>query len=59
MMELKAFPSRGEAKRVIQQGGVDLDGARIDDIAYQVDLADKKEHILKIGKKRFFKFAVR
>jgi tyrosyl-tRNA synthetase len=57
MMELKIFPSRGEAKRVIQQGGVDLDGVRIDDIAYQVDLADKKEHILKIGKKRFFKFA--
>jgi tyrosyl-tRNA synthetase len=59
MMELKACPSRGEAKRVIQQGGVDLDGERIDDIACQVDLADKKEHILKIGKKRFFKFAAK
>ena len=57
MMELKACPSRGEAKRVIQQGGVDLDGVRIDDIAYQVDLGDKTEHVLKIGKKRFFKFA--
>ena len=59
MMELKACPSRGDAKRVIQQGGVDLDGVRIDDIAHRVDLADKKEHILKIGKKRFFKFAVK
>jgi tyrosyl-tRNA synthetase len=56
MMELKACPSRGDAKRVIQQGGVDLDGVRIDDIAHQVDLADKSEHVLKIGKKRFFKF---
>ncbi len=59
MMELKIFPSRGEGKRVIQQGGVDLDGERIDDIGYQVDLAEKKEHILKIGKKRFFKFAIK
>lgn len=59
MMELKIFPSRGEAKRVIQQGGVDLDGERIDDLAYRIDLADKNEHILKVGKKRFFKFAVK
>ncbi|OGD19844.1 MAG: tyrosine--tRNA ligase [Candidatus Aminicenantes bacterium RBG_16_63_16] len=59
MMELKIFPSRGEAKRVIQQGGVDLDGERIDDISYLLDLGDKKEHILKIGKKRFYKFAVK
>jgi len=41
MMEMKIFPSRGDAKRVIQQGGVDLDGERIDDINYQLDLADK------------------
>jgi tyrosyl-tRNA synthetase len=59
MMEMKIFPSRGEAKRIIQQGGVDLDGERIDDINYKLNLADKKEHILKIGKKRFYKFAVK
>jgi tyrosyl-tRNA synthetase len=58
MMELKIFPSRGAAKRVIQQGGVDLDGKKIEDIGYQVDLSDKKPHILKVGKKRFYKFAV-
>jgi len=59
MMDVKACPSRGEAKRVIQQGGVDLDGERIDDISYLLDLGDKREHILKIGKKRFYKFAVK
>jgi len=58
MMSLQVFPSRGEAKRVMQQGGVDLDGRRIDDINYLLDIREKKEHILKIGKKKFSKFIV-
>jgi tyrosyl-tRNA synthetase len=58
MMELKIFPSRGEAKRVIQQGGVYLDGRRIDDINFQVKVGDGHEYILKVGKRKFFKFVV-
>ena len=58
MMNLKIFPSRGEAKRVMQQGGVYLDGQRIDDINYNLDIRERKEHILKVGKKRFVKFIV-
>jgi len=58
MMNLKLFSSRGEAKRTIQQGGVYLDGRRIEDINYQLEGADKKEHILKIGKRKFFKFVL-
>jgi len=48
-------PSRGEAKRLIRQGGVYLDGARIDDIALKLELKPGKEYIMKIGKRRFFK----
>jgi tyrosyl-tRNA synthetase len=59
MMELKIFPSRGEAKRIIQQGGIYLDGQRIDDINYQVDVGDGREHILKVGKRKFYKFIVK
>jgi len=59
LMDLKAFPSRGEAKRVIQQGGVSLDDQRIEDINYQVDTTDSREHILKVGKRKFFKFVVK
>jgi tyrosyl-tRNA synthetase len=55
IMELKIFPSRGEAKRVIQQGGVYLDGRRIEDINYQL-ISDGQEHILKVGKRKFYKF---
>jgi tyrosyl-tRNA synthetase len=58
MMRLKIFPSRGEAKRVIQQGGVDLDGRRVDDINHVVPVTGNKEHILKVGKRRFYKFVL-
>jgi len=59
VMELKIFPSRGEAKRVIQQGGVYIDGQRIDDISYQVDITDMREHVLKVGKRKFYKFIIK
>jgi tyrosyl-tRNA synthetase len=50
--------SRGEAKRLISQGGVYLDGKRIDDIGYIVELTGR-EAILKIGKRRFFKLVLK
>jgi len=48
-------PSRAEAKRLIRQGGVDLDGVRIEDIALKPELKPGKEYLLKIGKRRFYK----
>jgi tyrosyl-tRNA synthetase len=47
--------SRGEAKRMIRQGGIYIDGNRIDDIAFMLDFNKKQEHVLKIGKRRFYK----
>ena len=55
MVENNIFPSRGEAKRVIRQGGVYLDGQRIEDIQLKIDLKKKSELILKVGKKKFFR----
>ncbi|MGB8953721.1 MAG: tyrosine--tRNA ligase [Candidatus Aminicenantales bacterium] len=55
LVQLDIFPSRGEAKRMIRQGGVYLDGARIDDIGFQVHFTQKKELILKVGKRQFFR----
>ncbi|MDW3229842.1 MAG: S4 domain-containing protein, partial [Acidobacteriota bacterium] len=51
---LGIVPSRGEAKRLIRQGGVYLDGQRIDDLEYQLD-GSKPEQILKIGKRKFYR----
>jgi len=59
IMGMKIFPSRGEAKRVIQQGGVYLDGRRIDDINYQLVVGDRQEHVLKVGKRKFYKFILK
>ncbi len=53
--ESKLLPSRGEAKRIIRQGGIYLDGERTDDIAYVLELEPGQETILKLGKKRFYK----
>ena len=49
--------SRGEAKRMIRQGGVYIDGDRIEDIELKLDFNKKKEYVLKIGKRRFYKIA--
>ncbi len=48
-------PSRGEAKRLVRQGGVDLDGVRVDDISLEVAFGPQKEHILRLGKKKFYR----
>jgi len=45
--------SKGEARRLVQQGGVTLDGEKIADIAATVQL--KEENILKVGKRKFIK----
>lgn len=55
MVESKICGSRAEAKRLIRQGGVYLDGTRIEDIALKLERKPGKEYIMKIGKRRFFK----
>ena len=49
--------SRGEAKRMIRQGGIYIDGSRIDDIKLKLNFSKKSDYILKIGKRRFYKIA--
>jgi tyrosyl-tRNA synthetase len=55
LTENNIFSSRGEAKRAVRQGGVYINKNRIKDIAFIIDLKDKDETILRIGKKRFYK----
>lgn len=55
MIEKNIFPSRAEAKRMIRQGGVYVNGQRIEDLAFTIDLSQKQECILKIGKRKFYK----
>jgi len=55
LIERNIFPSRKEAKRVIRQGGIYLDGKRIEDVAFKIDLSKKSDLILKIGKRKFYR----
>lgn len=53
MVELKFASSNGEARRLVQQGGVNLDGDKIDDFKHVVKF--DREKILKVGKRKFIK----
>ncbi len=46
-------PTKSEARRLVQQGGVTIDGEKISDIKYSIVLDSPK--ILKVGKRNFIK----
>jgi len=46
-------PSKSQARRLVQQGAVKLDGERLTDI--EADIAVEEEKILQVGKRRFLK----
>ncbi len=46
-------PSKAEARRLVQQGGVTIDGEKISDITK--DVTFESEKILKVGKRNFIK----
>jgi tyrosyl-tRNA synthetase len=55
LTENNLLPSRGEAKRMIRQGGIYLDGQRAEDITLELELDKQPEIVIKIGKKRFYR----
>ena len=46
-------PSKGEAKRLVQQGGVSIDGEKVSDVHQNIKI--KSGMILKVGKRKFLK----
>jgi len=53
LTELKFAASRGDAKRLIQGGGVKLDGNKITDLSYSISFEDSV--VLQAGKRNFAK----
>jgi tyrosyl-tRNA synthetase len=49
-------PSKQEARRLVQQGGVTIDGEKISDINAVIKF--DKEKILKVGKRKFVKIII-
>ena len=59
LTEWKLAPSRSEAERLIKQGGVEIDNARVEDVQRQIDLSKPSEFLLRAGKKKFVRIVVR
>lgn len=51
--ELKFSPSNGETRRLIQQGGVSLNGEKITDVNFETIIPAGQEVVLKVGKRKF------
>ncbi|MFN3597912.1 MAG: tyrosine--tRNA ligase [Rubricoccaceae bacterium] len=53
MRQAGLVASNGEARRLVQQGGVSRDGQRLDDPQAVLDLAAEAPFVLKVGKRRY------
>jgi tyrosyl-tRNA synthetase len=53
LVEIGAASSKSEAKRLVSQGGVYIDGERIEDIRFTVE--PDGEMVLRVGKRKFYR----
>lgn len=58
LVELKLASSRSDAERLIKQGGVELDGVRVDDVKREIDLSKPGEYLVRAGKKKFLRLMI-
>ena len=50
-------PSKSEARRLVQQGGIKLDGEKADD--FNLIITPDREHVLQVGRRKFVKLLPR
>lgn len=53
IVDVNFAPSKSEARRLVKQGGVSIDGKKITDFNEEVSLSG--ENVLKVGKRKFIK----
>lgn len=54
----KIVPSKGEGKRLVQQGGITVNEVKITDVQHQInkkELSDNGDFVIKKGKKNYYK----
>ena len=49
-------PSKSEARRLVQQGGIKLDGQKVDD--FDLIITPDHEHVLQVGRRKFVKLVL-
>ncbi len=59
MVQLGLAQTNSEAARLIQGGGVQIDGEKLADSKLKIDLNPGKEHLIKAGKKKFVKIKIK
>jgi tyrosyl-tRNA synthetase len=55
LVQTELAPSKAEARRLISQGGVKLNGERVSEVTFEIDTAAIKEVLLQVGKLKFLK----
>jgi tyrosyl-tRNA synthetase len=59
LAELDLAASRAEGERLIKQGGLEVNGQRVDDVRYEIDLSKTgSSFLLRAGKKKFLRIIV-
>ncbi len=58
LVELKMAGSRSEAERLIKQGGVEIDGVRVEEVTRELDMREAREYLVRAGKRKFVRVAV-
>jgi tyrosyl-tRNA synthetase len=58
LVDLMLISSKSEAERLIKQGGVEIDGVRIDDPRKEIDFSKPAEFLLRAGKKKFVRVVI-
>ena len=59
MVKAQLAASNSEAGRLIQGGGVQIDGEKVSDPRLKIDLKSGASFVLKAGKKKFVKIVVK
>jgi tyrosyl-tRNA synthetase len=55
LVDTELASSVAEARRLIEQGGVRLEGERVSDVNYEVDLSAEHAVLIQVGKRRFLR----
>jgi tyrosyl-tRNA synthetase len=59
LAELNLAASRAEGERLIKQGGLEVNGQRVDDVKHEIDLSQTgSSFLLRAGKKKFLRIIV-
>lgn len=58
LVQTELAPSKAEARRLIAQGGVKLNGEKVSDLNAQLDANESREVLLQVGKLKFLKIVL-